>query len=42
LNKLEAAKDKAKKNPEVQEVVGQRKGHDMMTIRIMLVDYTKG
>jgi hypothetical protein len=40
-HKLEAAKDKAKKTPEVQEVAGQRKSHDIMTIRIMLIDYTK-
>jgi hypothetical protein len=39
---LEAAKDKAKKNPEVQEVAGQGKSHDMMTIIVILVDFTKG
>jgi hypothetical protein len=38
--KLEVVK--AKKNPDVQEVAGQRKSHDMMTIRMILVDYTKG
>jgi hypothetical protein len=41
-HELEAAKDKAKKNPEVQEVAGQRKSHIIVTIRVILIEYTKG